>query len=68
MRFGVHAVGFLLDFFLKEIGPLSYNRGIEDAKRFFMTQAEDLGGVCFEEPLTHWAKSPGSHQVRRKRE
>lgn len=58
--------GFLLDFFLKEIGPFSYNRGIEDAKRFFLAQTEDLGGVCFEEPFTHWTKSPGPNQVRRK--
>lgn len=58
--------GFLLDFFLKEIGPLSYNRGIDDAKRFFMTQTEDLGGVCFEEPFTHWTQSGGANEVRRK--
>ena len=58
--------GFLLDFFFKEIGPLSYNRGINDAKRFFLTQIEDLDGVCFEEPFTYWTKSLGSHQVRRK--
>ncbi len=58
--------GFLLEFFLKEIGPLSYNRGIEDAKRFFTMQAEDLGGICFEEPFTHWTKSRSAHEVRRK--
>ena len=58
--------GFLLDFFLKEIGPFPYNRGVENAKSFFMARAEDLGGICFEEPLTHWKSSGGSNQVRRK--
>ena len=58
--------GFLLDFFLKEVGPLSYNRGIEDAKKFFTMQAEDLGGICFEEPFTHWSVSSGTTKIRRK--
>lgn len=58
--------GFLLEFFLREIGPLSYNRGVEDAKIFFTAKAEDLGGICFEEPFTHWMRSSGSNEVRRK--
>lgn len=57
---------FLLGFFLMEIAPFSYNRGVEDAKAFFMAKAEDLGGICFEEPLTHWNNSGKSSQVRRK--
>ncbi len=55
-----------LDYILKEIGPFAYNRGVQDAKAYFSSKAEDLGGVCFEEPLTHWMKSQTSQQVRRK--
>lgn len=58
--------GFLLDFFLKEIGPFSYNRGVEDAKSYFMAKAEDLDGICFEEPLTNWRNARSSNEVRRK--
>lgn len=58
-------ISFLLDFFLKEIGPVSYNRGVEDAKSYFTSKADDLGGVCFEEPFTHWQRS-NSTEVRRK--
>ena len=58
--------GFLLEFFLKEIGPLAYNRGVEDAKSFFTLKVEDLGGICFEEPFTFWKSSGASHEVRRK--
>ena len=58
-------IGFLLDYFLKEIGPMSYNRGVEDAKAFFTAKADDLGGGCFEEPFTHWQRSK-SNEVRRK--
>ena len=59
-------IGFLLNFFLKEIAPLSYNQGVEDAKAYFMAKAEDLGGICFEEPFTHWMRSSGANEVRRK--
>ena len=58
--------GFLLDFFMKEIGPLEYNRGVEDAKSFLIQKTEDLNGICFEEPFTHWNRSGSSNEVRRK--
>jgi uncharacterized protein (DUF2164 family) len=44
----------LLDYILKEIGPLAYNRGVKDAEEFFRKQIEDLPGTCFEQPLTFW--------------
>lgn len=55
--------GFMLDYLVKEFGPFAYNRGVEDARSFFATKMEDLGGICFEQGLTHWGDS-GS--VRRK--
>lgn len=47
---------FLIEFFLKEIGPLAYNRGVKDAEEYFRGKLEDLGATCFEEPMTFWTK------------
>jgi uncharacterized protein (DUF2164 family) len=47
---------FLLDFFLKELGPFAYNKGVKDAEQYFRRHTEDLTGVCFEDPLTYWTR------------
>ena len=47
---------FLLDYFLKEIAPLAYNKGVKDAESFFRASVEDLSATCFEPALTYWAK------------
>jgi uncharacterized protein (DUF2164 family) len=41
----------LLDYILREFGPLAYNRGVQDAERFMRARVEDLPGACFEQPL-----------------
>lgn len=46
--------GFLLDYIQSEIAPLAYNRGVKDAEGFFRARIEDLGGTCYEDPLTYW--------------
>lgn len=43
----------VLDYFLKEIAPLVYNRGVEDAGEFFRRQVEELPAGCFEPPFAH---------------
>lgn len=48
---------FLLKFFLQEIGPMVYNRAIGDAESYFREKVEDLPSVCFEEPMTYWARA-----------
>lgn len=59
--------GFLLEYFLTEIAPFSYNKGVEDARRFIATMSEDLPGTCFEEGMTYWRKNGGDARgVRRK--
>lgn len=45
--------GLLLDFFFKEAGPLAYNKGVEDAERFFRERLEDLSATCYEPPLAY---------------
>lgn len=46
----------LLDFILKEVGPVAYNAGVRDAESFLRRSIEDLPGTCFEAPLTYWRK------------
>jgi uncharacterized protein (DUF2164 family) len=56
----------LLDYFLKEIGPYAYNRGVEDAERYFREKLEDLTGTCHEFGLTFWTqkKKPTRRSAR----
>lgn len=42
------AAGFLLDFFLKETGPLLYNRAIEDARTLLTQQLADIDDRLYE--------------------
>ena len=58
--------GFLLEYILKEIAPLAYNEGVEDAQKYFITATEGLPGSCFQEPMTYWKAHGGSRDVRRK--
>ena len=44
----------LLDYLVKEIGPLAYNCGVRDAEKFLRRRLEDLPATCFEPALTHW--------------
>jgi uncharacterized protein (DUF2164 family) len=45
---------FLLDYILKEIAPLAYNKGVKDAEFYFRGKLEDLSGTCFEDGLNYW--------------
>lgn len=47
---------FLLDYFLKEIAPFAYNKGVSDAELYFRSKVEDLSGTCYEPELTYWQK------------
>ncbi len=46
--------GLLLDFCLKEVGPVVYNRAIADARTFVEARLTDLDGVCYEPEFTYW--------------
>lgn len=47
---------FLLEYFLKEVGPFAYNKGVKDAEQYFRSKTEDLTGICYEDPLTYWTR------------
>lgn len=49
----------LLDYLFKEVAPLAYNRGVQDAEKYFRTKLEDLPSTCFEPELTYWQKKRG---------
>lgn len=44
----------LLDYILREIAPLAYNRGVQHSEEFFRKRLEDLSPTCFESPFTYW--------------
>jgi uncharacterized protein (DUF2164 family) len=46
----------LLDYFIREISPVAYNRGVRDAEAYFRARVEDLPAACFEEELTYWVR------------
>ena len=47
---------FLLDYFLKEIAPFAYNKGVSDAEMYVRTKVEDLSGTCYQPEMTYWLK------------
>ena len=51
---GEMQAGFLLEYFLKEIAPLAYNRGVADAQRYFIEKNEDLTGIVYEDEFSYW--------------
>lgn len=46
----------LLDYFLKDIAPFAYNRGVKDAEQYFRARVEDLPATCFENELAYWTR------------
>ncbi|MCB1309047.1 MAG: DUF2164 domain-containing protein [Leptospiraceae bacterium] len=54
IELGDMRAGFVLDYFLAEIGPFAYNKGVSDAESFFNEKVADLPATCYEEELTYW--------------
>jgi len=46
----------VLDYFLREMGPLIYNQAIRDAEHFFSERVGDLESTCYEKEFTYWQK------------
>jgi uncharacterized protein (DUF2164 family) len=44
----------VLDYVLKEIGPLVYNQAIRDAHDYFADRLGDLDASCYEKEFTYW--------------
>ena len=56
IEMGQMKAGFILKYFLEEIGPFVYNKAIEDAEAFFAEKVADLSATCYEEGLNYWKK------------
>ena len=46
----------LLDFILKEIGPVIYNGAIADVQARMQEIISELDGTCFEPEFTYWKR------------
>ena len=46
----------LLDYFLKEIGPVIYSTAIGDAQTYMRDRTADLEGACAEPEFGYWPK------------
>jgi uncharacterized protein (DUF2164 family) len=44
----------VLDYVLKEIGPLVYNQAIKEAEAFVSGRLSDLEATCYEKEFTYW--------------
>jgi uncharacterized protein (DUF2164 family) len=54
---GALAAGSLLDFVLREIGPLAYNQAIRDAQERMASRVADLDGEIHEDEFQYWLKA-----------
>lgn len=50
------AAGGLLGFFLEEIGPTIYNKGVADAQERLQTRVSELDLEVHEEEFQYWRK------------
>jgi uncharacterized protein (DUF2164 family) len=57
----IQAIG-LLKFFLAEIAPSVYNRGVVDAQTFLRDRLADLEATCYEPEFTYWPKASATRR------
>ena len=56
VEMGDMKVQLVIDYLLKEVGPLVYNVAIKDAEKFIAERMLDLEGSCYEKEFTYWAE------------
>jgi uncharacterized protein (DUF2164 family) len=56
IEMGEMKAGFILSYFLEEIGPFVYNKAISDAENFLAEKVADLSASCYEQGLNYWKK------------
>lgn len=49
--------GLLLNFFIEEIGPVVYNKAIQDAQTRLQQRVADLDGELFADEFQYWTKA-----------
>lgn len=58
------AAGQMLQFFLEEIAPVIYNRGVRDASARVQGRLEDIEGELFVEEFGFWKSKSGVRRGR----
>jgi uncharacterized protein (DUF2164 family) len=56
VRMGNVAAGGLLSFFIEEVGPSIYNKGVRDAQERVQQRAAELDFEVHEEEFSYWHK------------
>ncbi len=46
----------MIDYILKEFGPVIYNRAVADAQARMQDMVSELDGTCFEPEFTFWKR------------
>jgi uncharacterized protein (DUF2164 family) len=55
-RIGNVAAGGLLSFFIEEIGPSIYNKGVADAQERLQARVQELDFEVHEDEFAYWRK------------
>jgi uncharacterized protein (DUF2164 family) len=55
-RLGNVAAAGLLSFFIEEVGPSIYNKGVQDAQERIQARASELDFEVHEEEFSYWRK------------
>ncbi len=61
---GELAAGLLLNFFVEEIGPVIYNRGIADAQRRMEQRIADLNGELYFPEFQYWSRVDSKRKAK----
>ena len=62
---GNMAAGFLLDFFVEEIGPVIYNQAIADAQARLQQRVADLEGDLYAAEFQYWPNLERKRKAQR---
>jgi uncharacterized protein (DUF2164 family) len=57
--------GNLLDFFMEEIGPVIYNRAVDDAQKRLQQHVIDLNGELFADEFQYWVRQAAKRRARK---
>ena len=66
-RIGNIQAGALLNYFVEEIGPCLYNRGVADAQERMQVRAAELDIECHEEAFGYWGRHERAQRAPRTR-
>jgi uncharacterized protein (DUF2164 family) len=62
---GELSAGLLLNFFIEDIGPAIYNRGVADAQTRMQLRVADLPGELYADEFQYWSRLDAKKKNRR---